>query len=121
MYKCAVIENKAGVNTDDIETNSGICPKSDKTSGWSTTFPPEIPIPAERMWCREAKKICTFPFIYLAGTYHDPYMHTAGVARCGTNFTSFTPLVYDNVDELDLAIPCSGEYMKNISCIFSQV
>ena len=112
MYKCAVIENKAGVNTDDIETNSGICPKSDKTSGWSKTFPPEIPIPAERMWCREAKKICTFPFIYLAGTYHDPYMHTSGVARCGTmdsqkiSFNSFG----SGVNKLESANQCSSEY-----------
>ena len=112
MYKFAVIENKAGDNTEDIETNSGICPKTDNTSGWSTTFPPAIPVPAERMWCGEAEKICTFPFIYLADIYYDPYIDASGVARCGTMDSQNTPFNYSGfgVNQLESANPCSSEY-----------
>ena len=118
LYKVAILTNVLSNTT--LDTNAGICPKSDKTRGYpefddSTvpSYPPEIPVPGKHSWCgEETDSICTFPFFLnnLTGSnlHYEPYKDASGELRCGTQ-NDYYPIDYYTTYNLSTAIQCSGK------------
>ena len=105
MYKAAQIRP-----TENKETIAGICPKFDDGSKHD---PPKFPDPEKQTWplCGEvAGSLCTFPFLYGTELFYEPFKDSQGVSRCGTKDTSDFPIEYASVNDLDIAVPCSGKY-----------
>ena len=102
--------------TENNQTNAGICPKSDPTQKWGGISPQETPDPETWRLCGNNGEICTFPFIFNSVTYFEPYQDETGQPYCGTRSDNVYANEYDDVEELHLATPCSGEYSRK--CVF---
>ena len=101
MYTNATI-----AHTTKLETNAGICPKTNKTLIPGSISPPATPVPENERLCGKDGEICTFPFIFNSVTYFEPYE-----SKCGSKSDDVYAIDYkDDDDDLESAIQCNGEY-----------
>ena len=110
---CKMYTNATIAQTTKLETNAGICPKTNKTLIPGSISPPATPVPENERLCGKDGEICTFPFIFNSVTYFEPYKDATRQSKCGTKDDESSAETYDeDDDDLDPAMPCSGEYLR---------